>query len=124
MRTQVEATQEAWDTPRRYREFTQLRKRLLRLGINIPAAGGARGAGEGGGGGGDGGGGGGGAGGLGPDLPKKTWRSNKFDEGHLSARRAALEVYLQAAVEVISPASLRCIEWNRVYYLCDLLWSV
>ncbi|CAN0236426.1 unnamed protein product, partial [Laminaria digitata] len=96
VRTQVEATQEAWDVPRRYREFTQLRKRLLRLGIHIPTAG-SKGDGEGGSGGG--GGGGSGGGGLGPDLPKKTWRSNKFDEGHLSARRAALEVYLQAAVE-------------------------
>lgn len=94
----MEATQEAWDAPRRYREFTQLRKRLLRLGIHLPTAG-ARGDGEGGGAGR------GGAGGLGPDLPKKTWRSNKFDEGHLSARRAALEVYLQAAVEVICPLS-------------------
>ena len=94
----MEATQEAWDVPRRYREFTQLRKRLLRLGIHIPTAG-AKGedGGEGGGGAGA------GIGGLGPDLPKKTWRLNKFDEGHLSARRAALEVYLQAAVEVIVP---------------------
>eukprot|EP00752_Nemacystus_decipiens_P011084 g9848.t1 len=87
--SQVEATQEAWDSPRRYREFTQLRKRLLRLGIDIPTSAGTRngdaGAGDG--------------GGLAPDLPKKTWRTNKFDEDHLETRRAALEAYLRAAVK-------------------------
>lgn len=88
--TQVEATQEAWDSPRRYREFTQLRKRLLRLGIDIPTSAGTR---NGDAGGGDG-------GGLAPDLPKKTWRTNKFDEEHLEKRRAALEAYLRAAVKV------------------------
>lgn len=95
MHTRVEATQEAWDSPRRYREFTQLRKRLLRLGIDIPtsaAAGTGRNGGDTGGGG-DG-------GGLAPDLPKKTWRTNKFDEEHLETRRAALEAYLRAAVKV------------------------
>lgn len=89
--TQVEATQEAWDSPRRYREFTQLRKRLLRLGIDIPTSAGTRNGDAGGGG--DG-------GGLAPDLPKKTWRTNKFDEEHLETRRAALEAYLRAAVKV------------------------
>lgn len=93
--TRVEATQEAWDSPRRYREFTQLRKRLLRLGIDIPTSAGAGGAGakNGDAGGGEG-------GGLAPDLPKKTWRTNKFDEEHLETRRAALEAYLRAAVKV------------------------
>lgn len=41
-----------------------------------------------------------GAGALSVDLPKKTWRANKFDKDHLATRRAALEAYLQAAVEV------------------------
>ncbi len=91
MHTRVEATQEAWDSPRRYREFTQLRKRLLRLGIDIPTSAGTRTGDPGSGG--DG-------GGLAPDLPKKTWRTNKFDENHLETRRAALEAYLQAAVKV------------------------
>ncbi|CAM9874561.1 unnamed protein product [Ectocarpus fasciculatus] len=92
--TQVEVTQEAWESPRRYREFTQLRKRLLRLGIDIPAAAAAVARnGE------NGGGGGGGGGGLAPGLPRKTWRANKFDKEHLETRRAALEVYLQAAVK-------------------------
>lgn len=83
---EVEATQEAWDAPRRYREFTQLRKRLLRLGIDIPTAAAARSGGS--------------LGTLAPDLPKKTWRSNKFDKDHLMTRRVALEAYLQAAVQV------------------------
>lgn len=93
---QVEATQEAWEAPRRYRDFTQLRKRLLRLGINIPTAAAARDGGLIG----DGGRAGRRLGGLAPDLPKKTWRANKFDEDHLAARRAALEAYLEAAVKV------------------------
>lgn len=95
--TQVEATQEAWDSPRRYREFTQLRKRLLRLGIDIPTVavaatarnGGDTGTGERGGG-----------GGIAASLPKKAWRAKKFDLEHLEARRAALEAFLQAAVQV------------------------
>lgn len=37
---------------------------------------------------------------LPPDLPKKTWRANKFDKDHLDTRRVALEAYLKAAVEV------------------------
>lgn len=83
--TQLEVTQEAWDIPRRYRDFTQLRKRLLRLGIDIPTVALARD----------------GSGGVvAPDLPKKTWRADKFDKDHLDARRVALEAYLQAAVEV------------------------
>ncbi|CBN77240.1 hypothetical protein Esi_0038_0149 [Ectocarpus siliculosus] len=90
--TRVEATQEAWESPRRYREFTQLRKRLLRLGIDIPAAAAAAVARNG-----DDGGGGGG--GLAPGLPRKTWRANKFDKEHLEKRRAALEAYLRAAVK-------------------------
>ncbi|CAM9483306.1 unnamed protein product [Scytosiphon promiscuus] len=102
--THVEATQEAWECPRRYREFTQLRKRLLRLGIDIPTVAtrsrDAGRAGVGGGGGGGGGGAGGGVGGVvSPELPKKTWRANKFDSDHLETRRAALEAYLQAAVK-------------------------
>lgn len=114
--TQVEATQEAWDSPRRYREFTQLRKRLLRLGIDIPTSAGTR---NGDAGGGDG-------GGLAPDLPKKTWRTNKFDGDHLETRRAALEAYLRAAVKVggtsrgrrravylaMSVILNRCFVWN------------
>lgn len=85
----MQATQESWDVPRRYRDFTQLRKRLLRLGVNIPtlAATGESGRST-------------DAGALSVDLPKKTWRSNKFDKDHLATRRAALETYLQAAVEV------------------------
>lgn len=94
----MEATEEAWDVSRRYREFTQLRKRLLRLGIDVPTLAtsfrdsisaetksqtGVR---------------------IGdptpPDLPKKTWRSNKFDKGHLESRQAALEAYLRGVVEV------------------------
>lgn len=86
--TEVEATREAWETPRRYRDFTQLRKRLLRLGVDIPKAAASRG-GEGG-----------RTGSLAPDLPKKTWRANKFDKDHLDTRRVALEGYLKAAVEV------------------------
>lgn len=89
--TRVEATQEAWESTRRYREFTQLRKRLLRLGIDMPAAAAVARNGDGGGGGG---------GGLAPGLPRKTWRANKFDKEHLETRRAALEAYLQAAVKV------------------------
>lgn len=85
----MQATQESWDAPRRYRDFTQLRKRLLRLGVDIPTLAatreGARST---------------GAEPLSVDLPKKTWRANKFDKDHLAARRAALETYLQAAVEV------------------------
>lgn len=92
VRTQVEETHEAWEVPRRYRDFTQLRKRMLRLGIDVPTATATAGGKDG------------GAGGpalvFGPDLPKKTWRSDKFDKGHLDARRAALEAYLQGAVTV------------------------
>lgn len=97
IRTQVVVTQEAWDSPRRYREFTQLRKRLLRLGVHVPTLAASTADGD--------------AGvdnheksvpemTLAPDLPKKTWRYNKFDKGHLSTRRAALEAYLQGVVKV------------------------
>lgn len=90
--THVGATQEAWECPRRYREFTQLRKRLLRLGIDIPTVAPPRAR--------DAGGRAAGGGVLSPELPKKTWRANKFDSDHLETRRLALEAYLQAAVTV------------------------
>lgn len=117
--TQVEATQEAWESPRRYREFTQLRKRLLRLGIDIPAAAAAVARN------GDNGGGGGGGGGLGPELPRKTWRANKFGKEHLETRRAALEAYLQAAVKVGGMRRRGFCEYEndgRVHGCCCCYW--
>lgn len=83
MRTQVKETGEAWEAERRYRDFTQLRKRLLRLGVDIPTMNATVAPAA-----------------VGPDLPKKTWRSDKFDKVHLDSRRAALEAYLQGAVTV------------------------
>lgn len=112
VRTLVGETQEAWDTERRYRDFTQLRKRLLRLGVDIPTitttAGGdtAR-----------------------ADLPKKTWRFDKFDKNHLDSRRAALEAYLQGAVAVSFLVSSRFL-WSRLvmfakdFMLQAALWDL
>lgn len=103
IRTEVEETREAWEAWRRYSDFTQLRKRLLRLGADVPAlalaAMDAKGTGP------ESRGGGGLT--LAPDLPRKTWRSNKFDTAHLASRRAALEAYLRGVVEVSEAAGGR-----------------
>lgn len=109
--TQVEATQEAWDSPRRYREFTQLRKRLLRLGIDIPTSATAAAAGRSGGDAGSSEGG----GGIAASLPKKAWRAKKFDIEHLETRRAALEAFLQAAVKVGGHPVLRDLEGCKIF---------
>ncbi|CAM9218126.1 unnamed protein product, partial [Discosporangium mesarthrocarpum] len=106
VRTRLVVTHEAWEVRRRYRDFVQLRKRLVRLGV-APA--GPSSEGGGGGmapavdraGGSEEGKGDGGVQhmGLGPALPRRTWRLNKLDRAHLEARRTALESYLKGVVK-------------------------